>query len=243
MWKGAHVCPGSGQKTWHRSHPPAPCGAHPHGPTCPPEAGPAGQEASQHPACPPGLSSKASLPRAVSQQAALAGGADTRAAATGTQRCGPGGPCGEAQAGLVFPSPLSPQSHVWLSPAGLVEVRAEQRGRGRVSVDRAGLPSLVSLWAELPAPQLPAAGREATGSALRGLGRRIARTHVGCFLACGAVDAGRARMEVAAPAPAPGPVRAAEGPRPVPPSPGAARSPRVPAGHAPEPLRVPGGPA
>lgn len=173
MWKGAHVCPGSGQKTWHRSHPPAPCGAHPHGPTCPPEAGPAGQEASQHPACPPGLSSKASLPRAVSQQAALAGGADTRAAATGTQRCGPGGPCGEAQAGLVFPSPLSPQSHMWLSPAGLVEVRAEQRGRGRVSVDRAGLPSLVSLWAEPPAPQLPAAGREATGSALRGLGRRF----------------------------------------------------------------------
>lgn len=173
MWKGAHVCPGSGQKTWHRSHPPAPCGAHPHGPACPPEAGPAGQEASQHPACPPGLSSKASLPRAVSQQAALAGGADTRAAATGTQRCGPGGPCGEAQAGLVFPSPLSPQSHVWLSPAGLVEVRAEQRGCGRVSVDRAGLPSLVSLWAEPPAPQLPAAGREATGSALRGLGRRF----------------------------------------------------------------------
>lgn len=109
----------------------------------------------------------------VSQQAALAGGADTRAAATGTQRCGPGGPCGEAQAGLVFPSPPSPQSHVWLSPAGLVEVRAEQRGRGRVSVDRAGLPSLVSLWAEPPAPQLPAAGREATGSALRGLGRRF----------------------------------------------------------------------
>lgn len=167
------MCPGSGQKTWHRSHPPAPCGVHPHGPTCPPEAGPAGQEASQHPACPPGLSSKASLPRAVSQQAALAGGADTRAAATGTQRCGPGGPCGEAQAGLVFPSPLSPQSHVWLSPAGLVEVRAEQRGRGRVSVDRAGLPSLVSLLAEPPAPQLPAAGREATGSALRGLGRRF----------------------------------------------------------------------
>lgn len=167
------MCPGSGQKTWQRSHPPAPCGVHPHGPTCPPEAGSAGQEASQHPACPPGLSSKASLPRAMSQQAALAGGADTRAAATGTQRCGPGGPCGEAQAGLVFPSPLSPQSHVWLSPAGLVEVRAEQRGRGRVSVDRAGLPSLVSLWAEPPAPQLPAAGREATGSALRGLGRRF----------------------------------------------------------------------
>lgn len=145
--------------------------------------------------------------------------------------------------GSCLPPPLSPQSHVWLSPAGLVEVRAEQRGRGRVSVDRAGLPSLVSLLAEPPAPQLPAAGREATGSALWGLGRRIARTHVGCFLACGAVDAGRARMEVAAPAPAPGPVRAAEGPRPVPPSPGAARSPRVPAGHAPEPLRVPGGPA
>lgn len=75
--------------------------------------------------------------------------------------------------GSRLPLPLSPQSHVWLSPAGLVEVRAEQRGRRRVSVDRAGLPSLVSLWAEPPAPQLPAAGREATGSALRGLGRRF----------------------------------------------------------------------
>lgn len=75
--------------------------------------------------------------------------------------------------GSCLPPPLSPQSHVWLSPAGLVEVRAEQRGRGRVSVDRAGLPSLVSLLAEPPAPQLPAAGRKATGSALRGLGRRF----------------------------------------------------------------------
>lgn len=168
MWKGAHVCPGSGQKTWHRSHPPAPCGAHPHGPACPPEAGPAGQEASQHPACPPGLSSKASLPRAVSQ---LAGPTPERPPPAHSA-AGQAGPAGKHRRVLSSPPP-SPQSHVWLSPAGLVEVRAEQRGRGRVSVDRAGLPSLVSLWAELPAPQLPAAGREATGSALRGLGRRF----------------------------------------------------------------------
>lgn len=238
MWKGAHVCPGSGQETWHRSHPPAPCGAHPHGPACPPEAGPAGRRRlSTPPALPASLRRPPFREPCLSRRRSLAGPTPERPPPAHSTA----GPAGKHGAGLV--SPPSPQSHVWLSPAGLVEVRAEQRGRGRVSVDRAGLPSLVSLWAEPPAPQLPAAGREATGSALRGLGRRIARTHVGCFLACGTVDAGRARTEVAAPAPAPGPMRAAEGPRPVPPSPGAARSLRVPAGHAPEPLRVPGGPA